>query len=541
VGFGLVEYSGKSLYKGIAIGKILFIEKKNQQIKRIRIEDVNAEIVRFEEAKANTILELQVLYEKALKEIGEVNAQIFEVHIMMLDDDDYNDSIKNIITRQNVNAEYAVARTCDNFVEMFESMDDDYMKARAADVKDISERMINVLLGVLVDGKLDEASIVVAEDLAPSETIQMDKNKLLAFVTKQGSSNSHTAILARNMQIPALIGVDIEEKWNGKFAIVDGFHGKIILEPDAELLDEYRKKQNEEIVKIKLLKDLVGKDTVTLSGRKVLLYANVGELGDLPAVLENDAAGIGLFRSEFIYLGATDFPTEEEQFHIYKQIAETMAGKRAIVRTLDIGADKKVDYFNLDQEENPAMGYRGIRICLTQTEIFRAQLRALYRASAFGNLAIMYPMIISMEEIKKIKTISAEIKAELKAEGITFNENMEEGIMIETPAAALISDLLAKEVDFFSIGTNDLTQYTLALDRQNSKLDIFYNSHHEAILRQIKLVADNAHNAGIWVGICGELGADPTLTEKFLEMGIDELSVSPGDILPIRKIIRETL
>lgn len=541
MGFGLIEYSGKSLYKGIAIGKILFIAKKNQQIKRIRIEDVNAEIVRFEEAKANTILELQVLYEKALKEIGEVNAQIFEVHIMMLDDDDYNDSIKNIITRQNVNAEYAVARTCDNFVEMFEGLDDDYMKARAADVKDISERMINVLSGVLVDGKLDEASIVVAEDLAPSETIQMDKNKLLAFVTKQGSTNSHTAILARNMQIPALIGVDIEEEWNGKFAIVDGIHGKIILEPDSELLDEYRKKQNEEIVKIKLLKDLVGKDTVTLSGRKVLLYANVGELGDLSAVLENDAAGIGLFRSEFIYLGATDFPTEEEQFHIYKQIAETMAGKRAIVRTFDIGADKKVDYFNLDKEENPAMGYRGIRICLTQTEIFRTQLRALYRASAFGNLAVMYPMIISMEEIKKIKTISTEIKAELKAEGITFNENMEEGIMIETPAAALISDLLAKEVDFFSIGTNDLTQYTLALDRQNSKLDIFYNPHHEAILRQIKLVADNAHNAGIWVGICGELGADPTLTEKFLEMGIDELSVSPGDILPIRKIVREIL
>jgi phosphoenolpyruvate-protein phosphotransferase (PTS system enzyme I) len=529
---------GKAIFGGIAIGPISFFAKEQKQVKRTKVEDTEAEIARYEAALATAIEQLGALYEKALKEVGESEAQIFEVHQMMLEDDDYNDSVKNIITSQGLNAEYAVATTGDNFSTMFAAMDDEYFQARAVDVKDISERIINILMGIGEAKVSDEPSIIVAEDLAPSETVQMDKSKLLGFVTRLGSSNSHTAILARTMNIPALIQVDIKEEWNGKQAIIDGFSGKFIIEPEADVLEEYQKKQAEQLERRRLLAEQKGKPTVTKNGKAIKLFANIGSVSDLQSVMENDAAGIGLFRSEFLYLESDTYPTEEEQFKAYKMVAETMAGKKVIIRTLDIGADKQVDYFELDKEENPAMGLRAIRICLTRPEIFKTQLRALLRASAFGNIAVMYPMIISVEEVRKIKAIMEEVKAELDEAGISYG-NVEQGIMIETPAAVILSDLLAKEVDFFSIGTNDLTQYTLAIDRQNAKLDEFYNPHHEAVLRMIQMVVENAHKAGIWAGICGELGADLELTDRFMEMGVDELSVSPTFIYPVRQKIRE--
>lgn len=529
---------GKAIFGGIAIGPISFFAKEQKQVKRTKVEDTEAEIARYEAALATAIEQLGALYEKALKEVGESEAQIFEVHQMMLEDDDYNDSVKNIITSQGLNAEFAVATTGDNFSTMFAAMDDEYFQARAVDVKDISERIINILMGIGEAKVSDVPSIIVAEDLAPSETVQMDKSKLLGFVTRLGSSNSHTAILARTMNIPALIQVDIKEEWNGKQAIIDGFSGKFIIEPEADVLEEYQKKQAEQQERRRLLAEQKGKPTVTKNGKAIKLFANIGSVSDLQSVMENDAAGIGLFRSEFLYLESDTYPTEEEQFKAYKMVAETMAGKKVIIRTLDIGADKQVDYFELDKEENPAMGLRAIRICLTRPEIFKTQLRALLRASAFGNIAVMYPMIISVEEVRKIKAIMEEVKAELDEAGIPYG-NVEQGIMIETPAAVILSDLLAKEVDFFSIGTNDLTQYTLAIDRQNAKLDEFYNPHHEAVLRMIQMVVENAHKAGIWAGICGELGADLELTDRFMEMGVDELSVSPTFIYPVRQKIRE--
>lgn len=532
-------YTGKSIFKKIAIGKILFYQKGEQTIKRTHIEEVDAELKRYEKARAAAIEQLDALHEKALKEVGEANAAVFEVHAMMLEDDDYVDSIVNIIESQHVNAEFAVATTGDNFSKMFANMEDDYFKARAADVKDISERLINILSGREGDQVIgDQPVIVVADDLAPSETVQMDKKKLLGFVTKYGSANSHTAILARTMNIPALIGVDIQEEWNGKLAVVDGYEGILYLEPDGETLARLQKRQQEDLETEKLLQQMKGKEDVTLDGRHIRLYANIGGVKDVADVLANDAAGIGLFRSEFLYLEANDYPDEETQFRAYKTVAENMAGRKVIVRTLDIGADKQADYFKLDKEENPAMGYRAIRICLERTDIFKTQLRALLRASAFGNIAIMYPMIISVDEVRKIKRIFEEVKQELKEQAIPFGD-VEQGIMIETPAAVLISDMLAPEVDFFSIGTNDLTQYTLAIDRQNMKLDHFYDSHHPAVLRMIQMIVENGHKHGCWVGICGELGADMTLTKTFLEMGIDELSVSPAFVQPIRKMIRE--
>ncbi len=532
-------YTGKSIFKKIAIGKILFYQKGEQTIKRTHIEEVDAELKRYEKARAAAIEQLDALHEKALKEVGEANAAVFEVHAMMLEDDDYVDSIVNIIESQQVNAEFAVATTGDNFSKMFANMEDDYFKARAADVKDISERLINILSGREGDQVIgDQPVIVVADDLAPSETVQMDKKKLLGFVTKYGSANSHTAILARTMNIPALIGVDIQEEWNGKLAVVDGYEGILYLEPDGETLARLQKRQQEDLETEKLLQQMKGKEDVTLDGRHIRLYANIGGVKDVADVLANDAAGIGLFRSEFLYLEANDYPDEETQFRAYKTVAENMAGRKVIVRTLDIGADKQADYFKLDKEENPAMGYRAIRICLERTDIFKTQLRALLRASAFGNIAIMYPMIISVDEVRKIKRIFEEVKQELKEQEVPFGD-VEQGIMIETPAAVLISDMLAQEVDFFSIGTNDLTQYTLAIDRQNMKLDHFYDSHHPAVLRMIQMIVENGHKHGCWVGICGELGADMTLTKTFLEMGIDELSVSPAFVLPIRKMIRE--
>ena len=533
------KYTGKSIFKGIAIGKILFYQKGEQPVKRVKIEDTAEQIKRYEDARAKAAEQLQGLYEKALKEVGEANAAVFEVHQMMLEDDDYIDSVVNIIETQQVNAEFAVATTGDNFAKMFAEMEDDYFKARAADVKDISERMVNILSGNESGGALgDEPVIVVAEDLAPSETVQMDKEKLLAFVTRLGSANSHTAILARTMNIPALIEVDIKEEWNGKMAVVDGYTGTFYIDPDEETLKKMQEKKEEDIKARELLQELKGKEDVTVDGKHIRLYANIGGVKDVASVLANDAAGIGLFRSEFLYLEADNYPDEEAQFQAYKTVAENMAGKKVIVRTLDIGADKQVDYFNLDHEENPAMGYRAIRICLDRRDIFRTQLRALLRASAYGNIGIMYPMIISVDEVKEIKKIVESIKAELTEKGIEYGE-VEQGIMIETPAAVMISDLLAEEVDFFSIGTNDLTQYTLAIDRQNSKLDNIYDSHHPAVLRMIQKTIENGHKAGCWVGICGELGADMTLTETFLKMGIDELSVSPTFVLPIRKLIRE--
>ena len=536
-------YNGKSVFGGIAIGKISVYQKGEQQVKRVKIADADAEMERYADAKDAAVEQLQKLYDKALKEVGEANAAIFEIHQMMLDDDDYNESVENIIRTQMVNAEYAVAATADNFAQMFASMDDDYMKERAADVKDISERLLAILHGT-DSNKVDtnEPVIIVADDLAPSETVQLDKDMVLSFVTVHGSLNSHTAILARTMAIPALIGTEalpLDASVDGKLGIVDGFNGKIYVDPDENILTEMKAKQQEDLEKKQLLQTLKGKENITLDGQKVMLYANTGNIKDLATVIQNDAGGIGLFRSEFIYLEREDYPTEEEQFQIYKTVAETMAGKRVIIRTLDIGADKQCDYFNMEHEENPALGYRAIRICLTRPEIFKTQLRALFRASAYGKLAIMYPMITSVKEVHRIKEIVEEVKAELTEQGIEF-AIPEQGIMIETPAAAMISDELAKEVDFFSVGTNDLTQYTLAIDRQNTKLDEFYDAHHPAVLRMIAMVAENAHKAGIWAGICGELGADTTLTQEFLAMGIDELSVSPGSILPIRKIVLET-
>lgn len=529
---------GKSIFGGIAIGPITFFAKEQNQVKRTKVEDVAAEVARYEAAVVSAQEQLGGLYEKALKEVGESGAQIFKVHQMMLEDDDYNESVKSIIETQMVNAEYAVATTGDNFASMFASMDDEYFQARAVDMKDISERVINVLMGVGEAKGWDEPSIIVAEDLAPSETVQFDKSKLLGFVTRLGSSNSHTAILARTMNIPALIQIDIQEEWNGKMGIIDGFTGEFYIDPEPEVLEKYKAKKAEQEEHRKLLAEQKGKPTVTKSGKAIKLFANIGSVSDLPAAMSNDAGGIGLFRSEFLYLESGDYPTEDEQFKAYKMVAETMAGKKVIIRTLDIGADKQVDYFNLDKEENPAMGLRAIRICLTRPEIFKTQLRAILRASAYGNIAVMYPMIISVDEVRKIKSIMEEVKAELEEAGIQYGQ-VEQGIMIETPASVIISDLLAQEVDFFSIGTNDLTQYTLAIDRQNAKLDEFYNPHHEAVLRMIEMVVDNAHKAGIWAGICGELGADMELTERFMAMGVDELSVSPTFIYPVRQIIRE--
>lgn len=535
-------YQGKSVFGGIAIGRISVHKKDEQQVKRVRIEDSEQEILRYRQAKQTAMEQLQGLYRKALKEVGEANAAIFEIHQMMLEDDDYNESVENIIRMQQVNAEYAVASTSDNFAQMFSAMDDDYMRARSADVKDISERVLSVLggrdTGIAASG---EPVIIVADDLAPSETVQLNKDLVLSFVTVHGSVNSHTAILARTMSIPALIGtaIPLTDDIDGKVGIVDGKNGCIYVDPDEDTLGRMQQLKLEEQEKKELLQTLKGRENITIDGKKIMLYANIGNSKDLAAVLQNDAGGIGLFRSEFIYLERDTFPTEEEQFQIYRTVAETMAGKPVIIRTLDIGADKKCDYFEMEPEENPAMGCRAIRICLTRPEIFKTQLRALFRASAFGNISIMYPMIISVDEVRKIKTIVAEIRQELTEQGVTFGEP-KQGIMIETPAAVMMSEELAKEVDFFSIGTNDLTQYTLAIDRQNPKLDAFYDPHHPAVLRMIQMVVENAHKAGIWAGICGELGADTTLTRRFLAMGVDELSMSPGSILPVRKIILET-
>ena len=542
-GHRMQVYSGKSVFGGIAIGKISVYRKNEQQLKRVRTEDTKGELARYEAAKAAAIEQLQELYQKALKEVGEANAAIFEIHQMMLDDGDYNESVENIIETQKINAEYAVAVTGDNFAQMFRAMDDDYMRERAADVKDVSERVLSILNGGQ-KGKVvtDEPVIIVADDLAPSETVQLEKDMVLSFVTVHGSVNSHTAILARTMAIPALIGTEelpLDDTVDGKLAVVDGLNGKIYVEPDAQTLEEMKKRRQAELEKKELLQLLKGKDNVTLDGKKIMLYANIGNIKDLATVIQNDAGGIGLFRSEFIYLEKDRYPTEEEQFSIYKTAVETMAGKRVIIRTLDIGADKQCEYFKMDKEENPALGYRAIRICLTRPEIFKTQLRALFRASAYGNMAIMYPMITSLWEVKRIKEIVEEVKAELTAEQLEFG-NPQQGIMIETPAAVMMSEELAKEVDFFSIGTNDLTQYTLAIDRQNPKLDKFYDAHHPAVLSMIRMTVENAHKAGIWAGICGELGADTSLTKEFLAMGVDELSVSPGSILPIRKIILET-
>lgn len=534
-------FQGKSVYKGIVMGPVAVLKKNDYQVKRARIEDPEAEVKRVEEAVEVSKKQLGRLYDKAVREVGEASAAIFEVHQMMLEDDDYLESMENMIRTELVNAEYAAAATGDNFAEMFAAMDDEYMKARSADVKDISERLVRNLSG---EGDNDlssmEPSVIVADDLSPSETVQMDKEKILAFVTVHGSTNSHTAILARMMNIPALIGVpmDLNGLKTGMTAVVDGFSGQVIFEPEEDVRKETEKRMQEEAEKQKLLEELKGKENITPDGRKINIYANIGSVGDLGYVMENDAGGIGLFRSEFLYLGRNDFPTEEEQFQAYKQAVQTMAGKKVIIRTLDIGADKQVEYFNLGKEENPALGYRAIRICLKQPEIFKAQLRALFRAAVYGNLSVMYPMITSTEEVEKIYAIVAEVEEELKKQEVQY-KIPEQGIMIETPAAVMISDRLAEMVDFFSIGTNDLTQYTLAIDRQNEQLDDFYNPHHEAVLRMIRMVVENAHKCGKWAGICGELGADLTLTEQFVRMGVDELSVAPSMILKLRKVVRE--
>ena len=534
-------FQGKSVYKGIVMGPVAVLKKNDYQVKRARIEDSEAEVKRVKEAVEVSKKQLGRLYDKAVREVGEASAAIFEVHQMMLEDEDYLESMENMIRIELVNAEYAVAATGDNFAEMFAAMDDEYMKARSADVKDISERLVRNLSG---EGDNDlssmEPSIIVADDLSPSETVQMDKEKILAFVTVHGSTNSHTAILARMMNIPALIGVpmDLNGLKTGMTAVVDGFSGQVIFEPEEDVRKETEKRMQEEAEKQKLLEELKGKENITPDGRKINIYANIGSVGDLGYVMENDAGGIGLFRSEFLYLGRNDFPTEEEQFQAYKQAVQTMAGKKVIIRTLDIGADKQVEYFNLGKEENPALGYRAIRICLKQPEIFKAQLRALFRAAVYGNLSVMYPMITSTEEVEKIYAIVAEVEEELKKQEVQY-KIPEQGIMIETPAAVMISDRLAEMVDFFSIGTNDLTQYTLAIDRQNEQLDDFYNPHHEAVLRMIRMVVENAHKCGKWAGICGELGADLTLTEQFVRMGVDELSVAPSMILKLRKVVRE--
>ena len=537
----MMRFSGKTVYKGIQMGPVLVLKGNDSQVKRYKIQDADAEVERVGLAVEKAQQQLGKLYDKAVKEVGETSAAIFEVHQMMLEDEDYLDAIHNMIRTEMVNAEYAVAVTGDNFSEMFAGMDDDYMKARAADIKDISNRLVQNLQGKEdIDLNSSEPAIIVADDLSPSETVQMDKDKILAFVTVHGSSNSHTAILARMMNIPALIGVplDLDALHSGMTAVVDGFKGEIIFEPDEQTCEDAKKRMEEEQEKLHLFQSLKGKENVTLDGKKINVFANIGSVGDVGYVLENDAGGIGLFRSEFLYLGRDNFPTEEEQFQTYKQVVQMMAGKKVIIRTLDIGADKQVDYFNLGKEENPAMGYRAIRICLKQPEIFRTQLRALFRAAVFGNLSVMYPMIISVEEVQKIYEIVDSVKAELDSDGVPY-KIPEQGIMIETPAAVMVSDELAELVDFFSIGTNDLTQYTLAIDRQNEKLDDFYNAHHKAILRMIKMTVENAHKAGKWAGICGELGADLELTEEFVRMGVDELSVAPSMVLKLRKVIRE--
>lgn len=533
-------YSGKSVLKGIAIGKILYCSKEEQVVQRKSVTDVHAEWNRYMEARAAAAEQLEVLYSKALKEVGETGAAIFEVHGMMLEDEDYNDSVKNMIETQKINAEYAVASTGDNFSLMFSQMEDEYFQARSADIKDISERMVRILQGKnTMDSLGDTPIILMAKDLAPSETVQMDKTKLLGFVTEFGSSNSHTAILARTMNIPALIGIPVSEEMNGKMVIIDGEKGELILEPDEDILAHYYSKKQMEEKQRELLMQLKGKADITLDGKKIRLYANIGNVGDVAKVLENDAGGIGLFRSEFLYLEKSTYPTEEEQFQAYRTVLENMSGKKVIIRTLDIGADKQADYFNLEKEDNPALGYRAIRICLDRPELFKTQLRALLRASAYGDLGVMYPMIISLQELKQAKEIFNEVKSELDRNGIPYG-NVEQGVMIETPAAVMISRQLAKEVEFFSIGTNDLTQYTLAIDRQNAKLEQIYDAHHPAVLEMIRMTVESGHENGCWVGICGELGADTTLTKTFLEMGVDELSVSPAKILPIREIIRNT-
>ena len=538
----MITISGKSVFGGVSIGKLLFYKRNEKVIKRTHVDNVDEEMVRFQNAKDTAVEQLKGLYEKALDDVGEANAMIFEIHQMMLEDLDYLESIENIIRTQEVNAEFAVATTADNFSQMFASMDDAYMQGRAADVKDVSERVLDILCGTS-DGmkEMTEPCIIAADDLAPSETVQLDKSKVLGFATMYGSSNSHTAILARTMNIPAVIGLGerLSQEYDGKDVVIDGFTGTLYIDPDEKTLAAMQEKRAKDLEQKALLEQLKGKENVTKSGQKINIYANIGNVSDVGAVLKNDAGGIGLFRSEFLYLENTDFPTEEQQFAVYKQVAENMAGKKVIIRTLDIGADKQVDYFGLDKEENPALGYRAIRICLTRPEIFKTQLRALYRAALYGNISIMFPMIISVDEIHRIKAIIAEVKEELKNEGIPYKENVELGVMIETPASVMISRELAKEVDFFSVGTNDLTQYTLAIDRQNSKLDEFYDPHHPAILSMIRMAAENAHAEGAWIGICGELGADLELTEEFLKMGLDELSVSPSMVLPLRKRIRE--
>lgn len=537
----MITLSGKSVFGGVAIGKIAFYKRQEKQVRRYRVEDTEAEVARFEDAQETAIAQLGELYDKAMEDVGEANAAIFEVHQMMLMDLDYVDSIKNIITTQEVNAEYAVATTGDNFSQMFASMDDAYMQGRAADVKDVSDRLLGILSDAGESGVVaDEPVIVAADDLVPSETVQLDKSKVLAFATMYGSANSHTAILARTMNIPAVIGLGegLAKEYDGHMAAIDGFTGTIYIDPDEETMKAMTEKREEDRRQKTLLEELKGKENVTLSGQKINVYANIGNLSDVGAVLKNDAGGIGLFRSEFLYLESEDFPTEEQQFQVYKQVAENMAGKKVIIRTLDIGADKQVDYFKLPKEENPAMGYRAIRICLDRIDVFKTQLRAIYRASVYGTAAIMFPMIISVKEILRIKEIVEEVKAELTAAGIEIAP-VELGIMVETPAAVMISEELAKEVSFFSIGTNDLTQYTLAIDRQNQSLDTIYDSHHPAVLRMIQMTIENGHKGGAWVGICGELGADTTLTKTFVDMGIDELSVSPTYVLGLRKAIRE--
>lgn len=538
----MITLSGKGVYGAIAFGRISVFKRKEASVKRTRINDVEAEKVRLETAKKKAVEELQEIYNKALREVGEANAQIFEIHMMMIDDDDYNDSIVSIIENQSVNAEYAVAVTADNFAEMFAAMDDAYMQARSADVKDISNRIINCLSEDKSESAAsDEKVIICADDLAPSETVLLDKDKVLAFVTAFGSSNSHTAILARNMNIPAIIGVGeefLKSVKNGDFAVVDGYTGEIFIDPDENTKARLERKCAEDEEKKQLLQALKGKENITIDGTRVNIYANIGGVDNIGSVLANDAGGIGLFRSEFLYLESSDYPTEEQQFTAYKKVLESMAGKKVIIRTLDIGADKQVDYFGLDKEENPALGYRAIRICLTRPEIFKTQLRALYRASAYGTLGIMFPMITSVSELEKILSICQEVRQELKGEGVEISDKVELGIMIETPAAAVISDRLAPMVDFFSVGTNDLTQYTLACDRQNATIEQFVDTHHEAVLRLIEISAKNAHKYGAWIGICGELAADTSLTEKFLRMGIDELSVSPTFVLKVRDAVR---
>lgn len=539
----MIIYEGKAVCEGIAIGKISVYKKQEQAVKRVKVEDTEAEKARYAEARETAISELKALYEKAVKEVGESGAEIFEAHQLMVDDEDYIESAESIIENEGVNAEYAVATTGDNFAKMFSEMEEEYFRGRAADIMDITERILNALAGGGAGGiESDEPVIVVADDLAPSETVQMDKDKILSFVTVHGSANSHTSILAKTMSIPAIIGcpIPLSEESDGKMAVVDGFEGKIYVDPDADILAAKKKLLLEEEEKKSLLERLKGKENITLDGQKINLYANIGNTKDLGLVLENDAGGIGLFRSEFIYLGSEDYPTEDEQFAIYKQVAQTLAGKKVIIRTLDIGADKQADYFKLPEEENPAMGLRAIRICLTRPEVFKTQLRAILRASAFGKISIMFPMIISVDEVKKIKIIVEEVKKELDDDGLSYDKNIELGIMIETPAAVMIADELAEEVDFFSVGTNDLTQYTLAIDRQNQSLDDFYDPHHPAIMKMLKMIAEAAHRHDAWAGICGELGADLSLTKDFLAMGYDELSVSPGRILPIRKTVIET-